>query len=247
MFGKHRMFFQKKHFVQGLLGTNNHWVFKMAYFGFIKQKQCWVLTIRSWFIIFIIIAALVILTVIYVHPFLAMNRPVHGDLLVVEGWVPDYVLEQAIVEFNANNYQLLITTGGPLEKGVYLSEYKTYAELAAATLIKLGLSENLVVSVPAKQVNRDRTYASAVALKKWLLKSHLSIKSLDICSVGTHARRSWLLYERALGDTVTVGVIAVESEEYEPQRWWKFSDGVRKVIGEMIAYFYARFVFHPSE
>ncbi len=219
----------------------------MAYLGLLKQKHCWVLTVRGWFIIFIIIAALCVLTMIWVHPFLAMHHQVHGELLVVEGWVPDYVLEQAMVEFKAGGYQQLVTTGGPLESGFYLSKYKTYAELAAATLIKLGVSEQLIVSVPAPRVQRDRTYASAVACKKWLLKSHLSIKSLDICSVGAHARRSWFLYEKALGDTVTVGVIAVEHEAYEQQRWWAFSGGVRDVIGELIAYFYARFVFNPRQ
>jgi hypothetical protein len=218
----------------------------MAYFDLIQKKQCWVLTSSGWFIVLISIIAIVILIVITIYPFLAMNRPLYGDILVVEGWIPDYALEKAIVEFKTNNYQRLITTGGPLNKGSYLSKYKTHAELTATLLKKLGLSEEVIVSIPTPLVNTDRTYATAIAVKKWLLASNLSIKSLDIYSVGVHARRSRLLFKKALGDKVTVGVIAVESEGYDPQCWWKSSNGVRAVFGETIAYIYARFFFYPS-
>jgi hypothetical protein len=218
----------------------------MAYFDLIQKQQCWVLTSSGWFIVLISLIAIVILIAITIYPFLAMNRPLYGDILVVEGWIPDYLLEKAIVEFKTNNYQRLITTGGPLGKGAYLSEYKTYAELTATTLKKLGVSEEVIVSIPTPLVNTDRTYATAIAVKKWLLASNLSIKSLDIYSVGVHARRSRLLFNKALGDKVTVGVIAVESEAYDPQRWWKSSHGTRVIVGETIAYIYARFFFYPS-
>ena len=38
----------------------------------------------------------------------------------------------------------------------------------------------------------------------------------------------------------TFGIIAVEDQDYDSKRWWESSDGVRTVIGEMIAYVYAR-------
>ena len=187
-----------------------------------------------------------ILIVMTIYHFLAVNRPLYGDILVVEGWIPDYLLEKVIIEFNKNNYQRLITTGGPLYKGSYLLEYESYAELTAISLKKLGISEDVIVSIPTLLVNTDRTYATAIAVKKWLLKSNLSVKSLDIYSVGVHARRSWLLFKKALGDEIAVGVIAVESEAYDPQRWWKTSNGIRAILGETIAYIYARFFFYPK-
>jgi len=61
-----------------------------------------------------------------------------------------------------------------------------------------------------------------------------------------HARRTRLLFEEALGKSITVGIIAVPNPDYDARRWWRYSDGVREVIGESIAYIYARFFFYPS-
>ena len=44
-----------------------------------------------------------------------------------------------------------------------------------------------------------------------------------------------------------MGIISVENREYDPKRWWKYSEGVREVIGEGVGYVYARFLFHPEQ
>jgi hypothetical protein len=62
-----------------------------------------------------------------------------------------------------------------------------------------------------------------------------------------HARRTRLLFPKALGPDVEVGIIAVQTPDYDPKRWWRYSEGVRDVIGESIAYVYARFFFWPKE
>ena len=41
-------------------------------------------------------------------------------------------------------------------------------------------------------------------------------------------------------------MIAVESEEYEQTRWWRYSEGVKEVISEGAAYLYVRLFFHPA-
>ena len=69
-------------------------------------------------------------------------------------------------------------------------------------------------------------------------------ESIDVVSLGVHARRSWILFAQAFS-SVDVGVIAIKSKEYDPSRWWLFSSGVRNVISESIAYLYARFIFSP--
>jgi hypothetical protein len=218
----------------------------MVYWGLIKRKQRWVITGCGWISILFGLTAVLILTVTTIHPFLAVNHPVSGELLVVEGWLPDHALEGAIKEFKSKNYHLLITTGGPLGVGSHLSKYRTYAELAAATFKQLGFDEQLIVAVPAPFTKRDRTFECAVALRNWLLDSGLSVKSLNIYTLGPHARRSRLLFEKALGDKITIGVIAADVLSYDPRNWWKYSAGTRTVIGEMVAYIYARFLFYSN-
>ncbi len=135
-----------------------------------------------------------------IHPFLSVNDPVEGDILVVEGWITDYALEKAISEFQAHNYNLLVTSGTSLLAGSHLSEYNTSTEVAAATLKQLGLDEELITVVSAPAVRKDRTFASALALKKWLLNSNVSVKSLNIYTLGAHARRSRLMFKKVLSD-----------------------------------------------
>ena len=219
---------------------------KMACFGLIKRQERWSLILCGWLALLIIVVTVLLLAIVKIHPFLAVTNPIEADVLVLEGWLPDYALKEAIDEFKANKYRLLITTGLPIAKGFYLTEYKTYAELAAATLKKLGFDEKLIMVVPGPPVLKDRTYAAALALQKRLQKLGITIKSINLFSLGVHTRRSRLLFEKALGAEIEIGTIAAENLSYAPQKWWKSSEGVRNVIDETVAYFYARFLFHPQ-
>jgi hypothetical protein len=101
--------------------------------------------------------------------------------------------------------------------------------------------------VPAPPVRQDRTYASALVLKQWLQQHNAMPAEFNLISVGPHARRSRLLFEKAFGPEVRVGVIALENQDYDPQHWWKSSQGFRTVTDEIIAYAYARLLFHPGK
>jgi hypothetical protein len=181
-----------------------------------------------------------------VHPFLAVNDPVRGGILVVEGWLPDYALDAAITEFGRNHYSKVFVTGVPLEEGAPLLEYRNFAELGAAILVRLGLPANVVQAVPSPRVRRDRTYACAVALKNWLDENGVGETNVNVISIGAHARRSRLLFRKALGNKYKVGVLCIETRSYDPKRWWKSSEGVRGVTSETIAYGYARLLFRPA-
>jgi hypothetical protein len=137
-------------------------------------------------------------------------------------------------------------TGGTIEKGGPLSAYKTYAELGTATLVALGLSTNIVQPVPAPRVKRDRTYACAVALKKWIDEHGTQLTRVNLVTVGPHARRSRLLFQKTLGKDVPIGVIAIPEPDYDERHWWRSSQGFRVVTDEAIAYLYARLLFRPS-
>ncbi len=206
----------------------------------LKRQQIWTLTSQGWVVILILVVSLILGTITHLHSFLAVNAPIKSaSLLVVEGWVPDYAIKQAKAEFESSSYHLIITTGGPLEKGSYLTGYKNYAEVSSATFIKLGLAPEKLATVPAPAVIKNRSYASVVELQRWLLNSNLKIKSMNLLSWDAHARRSWLLFKKVFSPQITVGVIASSSIDYEPNKWWVSSAGVRTVIDETIAYIYA--------
>ena len=155
--------------------------------------------------------------------------------------------QEAVQEFKKNDYRLIITTGGPIDFQLPCGNYKTYAELAAAVLQDLHVAPEKIVFVPAPVKNIDRTYVSAVALKQWIDQNRPNAKSLDIITLGLHARRSLILYEMALGSKVSVGVISVPEQEYDPDTWWRSSLGVKNIIDEVIGYVYTKLLFRPEK
>jgi hypothetical protein len=209
------------------------------------RRLCLVPTWRGWVLILVAGTTLSVLTVRHLHSFLAVSDPFPGGALVVEGWAPDYALAEAISEFKRDHYRKLFVTGVPLDQGSPLSEHKTYADLGAAILIRMGLPPDVVQAVPAPRVRQDRTYTSALALKHWCLEHGAMPTNINLMSLGAHSRRSRLLFAKAFRGAARVGIMAVEDQEYDAKRWWNSSQGVRLVIGEMLAYGYARFWFAP--
>ena len=71
----------------------------------------------------------------------------------------------------------------------YLAALKTYPDLLLATLISRGVSPKLLVAVPCPAVSKDRTYASALVLRDWLMRHHIACPALNVVTQGAHARR----------------------------------------------------------
>ena len=218
-----------------------------ACWGLLRRRQCLVPTFRAWLLLAAAGALLAGVTFFGVAPFLSLNEPVATEVLVVEGWVPDHVFRVAMAEFRTNHYTKLLVTGIPLEQGAPLSEYSNFANLGAAILVKLGMSTNEVEAVPAPLAERDRTYSTALCLKAWLREHRMPHAKVNVLTLGPHARRSWLMFKKALGPDFTVGVIAIPARGYEAHNWWRTSQGVRVVLSESIGYIYARFFFRPRE
>lgn len=192
-------------------------------------------------------AGLIFISVREVHSFLAITDPVHGGALIAEGWLPDHAFDEVAAEFKRNQYDTLYVTGGPIEQRESCTSYITYAERGEAIVRSKGLAPSVVRVIPALKVHRDRTYASAVALRKWLVDHEVTHRSYHVMSFGPHTRRTRLLFEQALGEGAIVGSTAIEDPDYDPKHWWNTSVGVRTVIDEAIAYGYARFLFRQTE
>jgi uncharacterized SAM-binding protein YcdF (DUF218 family) len=204
-------------------------------------------TWRGWLVLVVGVGVALVLVVRSLDGFLAVTDSIPGGALVVEGWASDYVLDAAVSEFKTHPYQKLFVTGGPIEHGAPLSEYRTQAELGGAVLNKRGLGSEIVQVVPSPSVPQDRTFTMAVTLKKWLLAHGVTVKSVNLVTEGPHARRSRLLYEKAFGKDVQVGVMSIPSPNYDPKHWWRTSEGFRTMVGEALAYGYARFLFRAPK
>ena len=216
-------------------------------FGLLARQERWGLTLRGWLAAFLALAALGALFALRVHPFLAVNDRIASEFLVVEGWIPDTAIHSAAAEFRTGGYRLVLSTGGSAARGAtQLSTTLTAAEIGATRLRRAGLSPESVKAVPSFVSDRDRTYHSAVALRDWFHAQRLPVRRLNIVTEDVHARRTRLLFSLAFGPEVEIGTIAAPNPEYDGDRWWHNSAGVRDVLGESIAYVYAKFFFHPA-
>ena len=140
----------------------------MAFWGLISRRERYGLTLRGAIILACFGIVLLVFVACNLFPFLALSEPVVGDIMVVEGWMPDYALASVLDDFKKERYKLLVTTGVPLQVGSHLSKHGTYAEIAAATIRAMGFDEESLVAVSAPAVKRNRTYESAQQLKEWL-------------------------------------------------------------------------------
>jgi len=216
--------------------------------GIITRKERWGLSGRGWLVILITIFLLVGLIVPNLYSFLAITHRVPTRILVVEGWIHPYAAQAAAEEFRSGGYERIFTTGGPVVgKGGYVSDFQTAASVGADLLKKEGIPDDVVRMVPSHVLGRDRTYSSAVALKEWFRDHHLQVGSFNLLTEGAHARRSRLLFQEALGDDISIGVIAVASPDFDARHWWRYSEGVEDIVGEGLGYVYAKFFFYPSQ
>ena len=213
--------------------------------GLLEKRVRWGFSRKGW-ICFIATSALIfICATMWIYPFFSVTKPVEADLLVVEGWVPDYAIRAAASEFKKGVYRKIITTGGPIRgMGSYVNDYNTAANLGAARLKALDLNSEQVQMAPSRVFQRDRTYASAVALRDWLAINCPSDSKINIITTDVHARRTRLLFQLALGGRFSVGIIAIPNPDYNSKHWWRYSEGVRDVMSEAIAYVYAKFFFY---
>jgi uncharacterized SAM-binding protein YcdF (DUF218 family) len=224
---------------------------RRALWGPLDRKERWSLSRRGRLILALILASALLLVGALVlkgvYPFLATTHRVNANILVVEGWIHEYAIRAALKEFQSNHYARIFTTGGPVEgTGGYINDYCTSASVGADLLRKNGLANGSVQMVPSRVMDRDRTYGSAVALRNWFRDHNMAVSGIDVVTEDLHARRTRLLFQKALGNKLTVGVIAIPNPDYDAKHWWSYSEGVKQVVSEATAYIYTRLLFYPS-
>jgi hypothetical protein len=210
---------------------------------FFKKKSCTTPTLWGW--ITFPIAAAVVFYCLFANcnSFLSINKPLDAKVLVIEGWLPEYALVKAAEEFRSKNYARVFSTGIKIEKGDFFWREKTYADMGAAAMRHLGLDSSSVIAVPAFGVKADRTFASACALRRWIDSTGQRISKVNLMSLGPHSRRSRLLFQKALGNPIKVGIISYPDETYDPHKWWKTSNGFKATVDEALSYCYTKLIF----
>lgn len=209
------------------------------------RRLRWGPTPFGW-LVFLLTMALAAYSLRWAQPFLAICAPVQAEILVVEGWIPDNTVQRCVSELRPAEYQRVISVGGPVfGVGPSAKDDDTHAYVGATRLRKYGVPADRVDFVPSTSVTRDRTLQSALDLRRWLDRHGLAPRAINVATMGSHARRTRLLFQAAMGPGVRVGAIGLRNDEYDPDLWWCYSEGVKEVIAEAAGYLYARIRFFP--
>lgn len=209
-------------------------------------KQTRRLTLTGWLLVMIICGSLFYTWMVTAHNFLAVHKPIKTHILVIEGYLSDWVLDSLATTTGLHQDSLLFVCAGlPWDKGVLCPEYNNYAIYNAGFLKSMGVDSTRIISAPAILVHNDRTYITAMAVREKLESLGYTSGGLNVVCSGTHARRSQLLYRKAFKSEWKVGVICIFEKHYPAGAWWRTSEGVRAVVYEMFAYLYCLIFFHP--
>lgn len=196
----------------------------------------------------VVVLAAVVLFVLSIHNFLAINDPVQANVLVVEGWTwESAAMQEAAEEFNRGKYDVVITVGVLSSGPGSGSMQENDAAHAAEELRKLGVADRVIQVLAVSNIDRHRTYASALAAKHWLASSTIDVVGINVVTLGAHARKSVVLFKRALGGRVPVGVISGTDDGYDPERWWLSVRGIYIVLRKTVGYLYAEWWPLPDD
>jgi hypothetical protein len=209
------------------------------FFGFVNRRPRWGLSARGWLAAVVALLVAGVGVIHGIHPFLAISEVTDASILVIEGWVSSALHESIAAQVRRRGYEKIVIVRGLRPIGDDIESGRHSAALLAQTLrraTRVRSVQTLHFPLPA----RDRTFQAACETRRWLAEHSGDTTSVNVLTVGPHGRRSRLLFQRALGSSVSVGVISIPDSEYEAGRWWRSSPGVRSVIGEVVAYIYAR-------
>lgn len=204
----------------------------------LRQRTLWLPTWRTCLLVLVLAGAILFWGGRNVHGWLCPRAPVEdAKYVVIEGWAPDLVIRSALEWSKGHETRRIFTTGMEVERGGYLSNYPTYADLAARTVVRLGADESKVMAVPASAVRRERTRTMAAALKTKLDAEGVPVvdRKINLFTLGTHARRSQIHFQAELGKDWQVGIVSVANPGYPEGQWWKYSEGAKSVISELAA------------
>ncbi len=182
-----------------------------------------------------------------IHSFLSPNKPIDGArILVIDAWLTDRELDNAVEVFKAGNYARVIVPGSIIERSLFFPGLKGSGEVTSVVLVYKGIPPDRITPLLVKHVKKDRTYQAALTTQRWLKENHISPSAINLFTSCTHSRRSWMLYEKAFENDREVGIISARPVGYDAGRWWQSSNGFRTVVDEAIAYLYALMFFHPN-
>lgn len=168
---------------------------------------------------------------------LAKTKRVPADTLVVEGWIGRESFPEAMQEFKDGGYDRLIVTGG-LTGYPWAKDRVNVTQMAEREFHRLGFPEGKLFLAPCEDVDKQRTYVSALATKRMMETNGLTTKGINVMSRGAHAKRTHLVFKKVF-NTERVGIISWNPLGSKDENWWwQSSNRSKDMLDETFGYSY---------
>ncbi len=216
-----------------------------------RRRTVWLPTLWGTLVFVAVAATAIVVAARGVGAYLFVNEPARGSdgrsarLLVVEGWLDEDALVDAIATYRQGRYERVVTSGGPIDNWHEGQTATNFAERAAGYLVRHGLADAPVAAASAPASAQDRTFLSAVVVRDWIRREGLHPDAIDLYSSGVHARRSRMVYRLAFGPSVEIGVLAATPRNYDLDHWWRTSQGAKTVLDEALSLAWTTCCFWP--
>ncbi|NLW30543.1 MAG: DUF218 domain-containing protein [Fibrobacter sp.] len=153
----------------------------------------------------------------------------HAEILVVQGWVFDTMVDQTVAEINRGNYRAIVVSGNG-----------SMTERTKKRLLARGVDSSMVFTAPySKKTKRDHTFNEALYVKKLLETQFPDLFSINIATGYPHSKKSVTIFRRVLGKKYTVGIVACKPNHYDSDHIWKSPHGMYNTFRFFIGYLYA--------
>jgi hypothetical protein len=183
------------------------------------------------------IAVLLVIPAIWLwfngEAFFSLTRRLPAEVLVVEGWIGKDGVRAAAAEFELGGYQYIVATGGRINER---QDASNYAEVAEKTLIQSGVPKDRIIIAPTGEIEHERTFKSAVAARGALQTRGLHSETINVLTLGPHARRSRLVYAKVFAPAAQVGVIPWAPSYYKTEPWWRSRGRTKCLLKEILGY-----------
>lgn len=118
-----------------------------------------------------------------------------------------------------------------------INNFNSSAQYAKNRLLSMGIDSSLLIAIPGNKVKINRTLSSALAFRDWLKSTNIDIKGINIISMGTHTRRTWMTYNKILNEKYVIGIISLPDNIHNYSRLSKVLKTIRETLGIIYYWF----------
>jgi hypothetical protein len=198
-----------------------------------ERAAKWSPTLLGVFTMVVVLVFPVIWLCIYGESFFSLTRRLPAEVLVVEGWIGNTGIRAAAAEFERGGYQYIVVPGGQTDDRQSPSNY---SEMAEQELIRSGIPKDRIIIASTGEIEHERTFRSAVASWRALHMKGIDPQIVNVLTLGSHARRTRLVYAKVYAPITQVGIISWAPSEYQAEPWWRSSGRTRCFLKEIVGY-----------